>query len=368
MRRSRRILRRGAGALALAQWLPLSAQQPPAFDIGPAPTRNLFSFLQAPLVYEPQSPFLVGPGHWRIDFQLAEANIQEVAIAYAGLVPYGLSDRKVLTPSFYAWMASVDPWEKPFPFLYYLDEETTRASLQVRTGIGPGTDLWVQLNGAMHSGGFLDTLAEKAHRITGAGQWVRLNVAKNQRVLATSSYGNVLTYSQGYLPPKFQDPAIGLAHSLLDTTTLGLTGTLVVKPPLTRAYAVYESGWDTQGGLSGWWKRGTSTFLFGGAYTHRAGGNEAYNRLAMTGDFGAHAGWQGRTDRTVQPYFQLYWLSGFSTLGAQGRFHMASLQHDLGLHWFIHPGCALTLRYVNNLSRAGNTDDFQLAVALTARL
>ena len=353
--------------LFLAGGLVLGAQEPAAFDLGPSPTRNRVTFLQAPLVYEPQSPFLTGQGRWRVDFQMVEANILEVSLAYAGLVPYGLDNRKVMSAPFYAWMASVPVHESPFPFLYYLDEEITRGSLQVRTGVGPTTDLWIQVNAEMHSGGFMDSLAEWTHRVTGSHQWARLNLAKNQMVVATSSYGDVTTYLQGRIPPAFQDPMVGLVQQLGGTSTSGLAGTLEVKPPLTRAYGLYESGWDAQAGLTGWWKWGSSTFFYGGAYTHRPGGNAAYRSLHMTSDLGAHLGWQGRNTRKVQPYFQLYWLSGFSTLPARTEFHKASLQHDLGVHWFLDPRWALTFRYVNNISSAGTTDDFQLGAGVTAR-
>jgi hypothetical protein len=358
-----RIVRGGLAWVAAMASLPALAQ---AFDVGPAPTRNLDPFLDSTLVYQPQSPFLAGVGHWRVAFQAAEANILDVSLAYAGLVPYGLNNRKVMSESFYAWMAS-QTHENFYPFLDYVQEETTRGTLQVRTGLGPATDVWFQVNGEMHGEGFLDSFTERFHRVTGTRQWARLNVARDQCVFAVASYGQVTFYHQGAIPAKFQDPELGLVHQVLQGPSWGLDGTFEVKAPLSRSYDYYKGGWDVQGGVTGWWKAGGGTLEYGGAYTHRGPGNAAYQSLAMTGNLGAHLGWRGRDRRAFQPYYQLYWQTGFSNLGAQSTLHKSSFQQDLGFHWFVVPRCAFDFGYVGHVAQSGTTEDYQIHMGFTAR-
>jgi hypothetical protein len=60
-------------------------------------------------------------------------------------------------------------------------------------------------------------------------------------------------------------------------------------------------------------------------------------------------------------------LSGFAHPPLYSTFHKASLQHDVGFHWFLTPSTAFTFRYVNNITQNGNTDDFQLAAGLTRK-
>ena len=284
------------------------------------------------------------------------------------MTPYGLNDRKVMSESFYAAMAGGPaPWYSNFPFLYYIQEETTRGSLEVRTGIGAGTDLWVRINAEMHSGGILDGFTEAIHRIIHTNQWARLYVARNQTVFAMSSYGKVLFYTQGYEPPKFQDPELGLVQRLGGGASSGLDLALTVKAPMTKAYNYFEGGWDAQAGLTGYYRNGTSTFFYGGGYTHRGPGNAAYQGLDMTGNLAAHLGWQGRTNRKWQPFYQLYWMTGYAGLMAQATLHRTALQQDLGVHWFPNPRLAWTLHYVGHIAQSGNTDDYQLNFGVTGR-
>lgn len=76
-------------AVALLSVSLLKAQEAVAFDIGPPPTRNMFPMLQAPMVYEPQSPFLVGSGHWRFSIQVVEANVLELSPYVNDFVHWG---------------------------------------------------------------------------------------------------------------------------------------------------------------------------------------------------------------------------------------------------------------------------------------
>lgn len=345
--------------------LPDPSRPEVGFDLGPLPTRNMFTLLQAPMTYQPQSPVLVGRGHWRVSLQVVRANVFEFSDAIKDDPPPGFSDRLRVD------RATVEAWAtryKADPFIFYFDEEMTRTTLQVRTGIGPRTDLWVELPVEAHSGGVLDGPIEAFHSALGFSQWGRDLVAKNQAVVATIRYGQVTFYDQGSSRPKLQDPLIGIVHQISNHGTSGLALTATVKPGLTKAYGVFQSGWDWEGGLSGWFKRGRSTFYYGAAYTHRGRGNTGYNRLDYTNDLGAHFTWQGFNDRKVQPFLQLYYLSGFSTPQPFAKLNGYSLQHDLGFHWFITPKAALTFRYVNNISHNENTDDASFGVGLTVKL
>ena len=44
-----------------------------------------------------------------------------------------------------------------------------------------------------------------------------------------------------------------------------------------------------------------------------------------------------------------------------------SLQHDLGVHWQVHPRWLLTLRYLNNLTHNENTADMGFGFSLSTR-
>ena len=352
-------------AVALLSVSLLKAQEAVAFDIGPPPTRNMFPMLQAPMVYEPQSPFLVGSGHWRFSIQVVEANVLELSPYVNDFVHWGLSDRRVMSNAFFNTILNNGHWDSNVPFIDYFDEEITRTQFQARTGVGAATDVWVQLNADRHWGGFMDGLAEAAHRMTGSNQLDRRLLARDQTVVAIGGDGNITTYSQGDLPVQVQDPLAGVVHQLARGAHSGLDLMVACKPSLTKAYNQWKSGFDVQGGLGGWWKRGDNTFLYGGAYTHRGKGNAAYQAIQYSGDFGTHLGWQGRNHARVQPFFELYWLSGFAHPPVYTMYHKASLQHDVGFHWFLTSSTAFTFRYVNNITENGNTDDFQLAAGLT---
>jgi len=336
----------------------------PGFDIGPLPTRNMFTLLQAPMTYQPQSPILVVEGHWRFSVNTVESNVFEFSDAIKNDPPPGFSNRVVMDR---AYVESMAAHYKNAPFIFYFDEEMTRTTFQVRTGIGPKTDIWVELPVESHGGGALDGLIESFHSGFGFGQWGRDLVAKNQAVVTTMRYGKVDFYHSGSSGLKVQDPLIGVVHQISNHGDSGLALTATVKPGLTKAYGVFESGWDWETGLSGWTKRGRSTYYYGAAYTHRGKGNTGYTKLDYTSDIGAHFTWQGFNDRKVQPFFQLYYLSGFSTPQPFAKLNGYSLQHDLGVHWYFRKDAALTFRYINNISHNENTDDMSLGVGLTWR-
>jgi hypothetical protein len=69
----------------------------------------------------------------------------------------------------------------------------------------------------------------------------------------------------------------------------------------------------------------------------------------------------------VQPFVQLYFLSGFSTPQPFAKLHDDSLQHDLGVHLHLSARSFLTFRYVNNITHHENTDDASFGLGLTTR-
>ena len=359
---------RALAALALGLSVLRAQEAPgsrPGFDLGPLPTRNMFTLLQAPMTYQPQSPVLVGKGTWRVSLQVVRANVFEFSDAIKDHPPAGFSDRVVVDR---AYLEKVAAQFKDAPFLFYFDEEMTRTTLQARTGIGAKTDVWMELPVESHSGGVLDGVIEDFHKTFGFAQWGRDLVARNQAVVATIRHGKVDFYDSGSSRPKLQDPLLGLVHQISNHGDSGLALTATVKPGLTRAYGTYQSGWDAEAGLSGWRRSGRSTYYYGIAYTHRGKGNAGYNALDYTSDIGAHFTWQGFNDRKVQPFIQLYYLSGFATPQPFARLNGYSLQHDLGFHWFLSPRTAFTFRYVNNISHNENTDDASFGVGLTMKL
>lgn len=346
----------------------LQAQDAVAFDAGAPPTRNNFTPLQAPLVYQPQSAFLVGRGRWQVSLTAAEASIFDFTSILAGLQNWGFfQQRTAMNPAFFQVLPAV-PRIGPAPFFYYFDEEISRVSVQARVGIGERTDLFFEGVAESHAGGSLDPLAETIHRVTGWSDVGRTLIDKNQTVIFWMTHGQIQFDQQTPIRPHVQDPLVGLVHRLAGDGDAALDLVLTIKPPIARTYNYFESGWDTQAALTGCWKAGASTFNYGAGYTHRPPGNAAYNQFHYTDDLGAHFGWQGRTRSRVQPFFQLYWLSGFARLPYSSTWHKASLQHDLGAQWFVTPKSALSLHYINNITENGNTDDFQVALRLVMRM
>lgn len=352
--------------LALALGLSLQAQSDLYQEMGPLPTRNMFTLLQAPMTYQPTAPRPIGEGAWKLTLSHVRANVFEFSDLIKDHPPAWFQGRHRMDRASLEALAAEYPRA---PFLFYFDEEIARTTLQVRWGITARTDVWVELPVEDHSGGALDTSIESFHKAFGFEQWGRTEVARNQTVVATIRYGHLEFVREGSQPTHVQDPLLGLVHQVYASRDSGLSATFTVKPPMVTTYGAYRSGWDLEGGLTGWWDISTTQTLYAGAaYTHRGRGNAAYNGLDYTSDLGAHLTWQGRRNRAVQPFIQLYFLSGFSTPQPFAKLHEGSLQHDLGLHVHLNRRMALTLRYVNNITHLENTDDASFGVSLTWRI
>lgn len=352
--------------LALALGLSLQAQDDSYPEMGPLPTRNMFTLLQAPMTYQPAAPRPIGEGVWKLTLSHIRANVFE----FSGLIkdhpPAWFQGRRKVDRAFLEALATAFP---DAPFIFYFDEEIARTTIQVRRGVTDRTDVWIELPVEAHGGGNLDTSIESFHKALGFEQWGRTEVARNQAVVATIRYGRLEFVREGSQPTHVQDPLLGVIHQIHESRASGLSATFTVKPPLVTTYGAYRAGWDLEGGLSGWWDISrTQTLYAGAAYTHRGRGNSAYNGLDYTSDVGAHLTWQGRRDKAVQPFLQLYFLSGFSTPQPFAKLHEGSLQHDLGLHVHLRRRATLTLRYINNITHHENTDDASFGVSLTWRI
>ncbi|WP_306589728.1 DUF3187 family protein [Geothrix sp. 21YS21S-4] len=352
-------------AIALALGLSLQAQDAAYPEMGPLPTRNMFTLLQAPMTYQPVAPRPIGAGNWQATFTHVRANVFEFSDLIKDHPPAWFQGRHRMDRASLEALAAEYP---AAPFIFYFDEEIARTTLQVRRGLTDRTDVWIELPAERHGGGDLDSPIEAFHRTFGFAQWGRTEIARNQAVVATIRYGRLDFVREGSQPTRIQDPLIGLVHQVYRGQTAGLSATLTVKPPLTETYGAYRAGWDEEAGLSGWWDATpTQTLYAGAAYTHRGRGNTAYNNLDYTSDLGAHLTWQGRRNRAVQPFVQLYFLSGFSTPRPFAKLHEGSLQHDVGLHAHLDRRTTLTFRYINNITHHENTDDASFAASLTWR-
>jgi hypothetical protein len=325
----------------------------------------MFTLLQAPMTYQPVAPRPLGAGAWQVSLTHVRANVFEFSDLIKDHPPTWFQGRRRMDRAALEALAAEYPTA---PFVFYFDEEIARTTLQVRHGLTDRTDVWIELPMERHGGGDLDSPIEAFHRAFGFAQWGRTEVARNQAVVATIRYGRLDFVREGTQPTRLQDPLIGLVHQVHRGPATGLSATFTVKPPLVTTYGSYRAGWDLEGGLSGWWDfTPTQTLYAGAAYTHRGRGNEAYDRLDYTSDLGAHLTWQGRRGRAVQPFVQLYFLSGFSTPRPFAKLHEGSLQHDLGLHVHLDRRATLTFRYVNNITHHENTDDASFAASLTWR-
>ncbi len=349
----------------LALGLSLGAQDPLAFDAGVAPSRELFPLQLIPLTYQPLSPKPLGTGRWQVALHSTRANVFEFSDAIKNGPPTDLQGRIQLTRAY--WTQHAGDYAQ-LPFAFWFDEEILRTTLDVRTGLGPRTDAYLQWAWVSHTGGALDSTIERFHSGLGFRQWGRELVARNQLVVAMMARGQVTFYSEDPIKRKPQDPVLGIVHQLFTGTEGGLSLTASVKPPLTRTYDVYESGWDTQVGASGWWDFAPGHQLtFGGAYTHRAIGSAAYEAIGYRDEGSAHLGIRWRTSKPVQPYLQLQVLTGFARRIEGATFHRPAFTHDLGVHWFWSPRTFATFRYVNNISHNENTADMAFAVGVTTR-
>jgi hypothetical protein len=348
---------------ALSLCASLTAQ---GFDPGPAPTRELFPLELVPLVYQPIAPKPVGEGKWQVSFHSTRGNVFEFSDVIKNAPPPTLQGRLALSRSYWEGYAAAHPGE---PFVFWFDEELLRHTLSVRYGLTPRTDLFIEGAWVSHTGGTLDQTIEEFHRLFGFQQWGRDLVAQNQLVIATMAKGKVTFYSEEPFRMKPQDPLVGIVQELFSGPEGGLSFTAVAKPPLTTTYDVYRSGLDLQAGVSGWYEDGGNHTWYGGAaYTHRSHGSAAFEEVGYTDELGAHAGVRWRVTSRVQPFLQLYYLSGFARRRDGARFDLPAFEHDLGLHVFLTKGLALTFRYLNNISHNENTMDMAFAVGVTVKL
>lgn len=352
--------------LALALGLSLQAQDNPYPEMGPLPTRNMFTLLQAPMTYQPTAPRPIGEGTWKLTLSHVRANVFEFSGLIKDRPPAWFQGRRRMDRASLEALAAEYP---SAPFVFYFDEEIARTTLQVRRGITARTDVWIELPVEAHGGGNLDTSIESFHKAFGFEQWGRTGIARNQAVVATIRYGHLEFVREGSQPTHVQDPLLGVVHEIYQNGRSGLSATFTVKPPLVTTYGNYRAGWDLEGGLTGWWNFSrTQTLYVGAAYTHRGRGNSAYNGLDYSSDMGAHITWQGRRNKAVQPFVQLYFLSGFSAPQPFAKLHEGSLQHDLGLHVQLDRRATLTFRYINNITHHENTDDASFGASLTWRI
>ena len=356
-----RVMRRAA--LAFLVILPLGAEEP-LHEMGPFPTREMFSLYLPTMAYQPVDPTPLGQGHWRWALNWIEANTFQFSdiLAQEGALK-DATGRLVITRDFV--QANLSKW-KNVPVLYFFDEEIARFELQGRYGLSDNTDLWFFLPVQNHTGGFLDPLIEDFHKL-GFEQYGRDRVLQNQVTLVVAQYGKLLFYNDQRTVGRTQDPVLGLTQRLLQTPEWTVSGTFSLKPPLTHTYEVYQSGWDQSYGITAQWRAAPRhVFYFGGAFISRPHGSPDYTALGFRDGVGLHATWEYRKWRTVQPYLQLYWQSGYLPPQPYQHFDQPSLQHDLGVHWHWTPRTTLTFRYLNNISHNGNTADMGLGASLTA--
>lgn len=343
--------------------LPLAAQ---SFDPGPMPTRELFPLELVPMVYQPVAPKPVGQGRWQVSFHSTRGNVFEFSDTIKNDPPPTLKGRLTLDRTYWDQYAAAHSDQA---FAFWFDEEVLRHTVQIRYGLTPMTDLFVEGAWLSHTGGTLDETIEEFHQLTGFKQWGRDLVADNQLVVATMAKGKVTFYTQEPIRMKPQDPLVGLVHQFLSGDEGGLSFTAVAKPPLTTTYNAYKSGWDLQAGLTGWYDDGGHHTWYGGmAYTHRGKGSAAFEDVGYTDEVGAHAGVRWMTASRIQPFLQVYYLSGFAKPRPGATFHRPAFEHDLGVHLWVTKDVALSLRYINNISHNENTMDMAFAVGLTARL
>lgn len=354
-------MRRAALAFFLAA-LALGAEEP-LHEMGPFPTREMFPLYLPTMAYQPVDPVPLGRGHWRWSLHWVEANTFQYSDVFEQNPPKDTTGRIDVTRAVFEAAAAK---YANIPTLYYFDEEIARFELEGRYGLSDSTDLWLRFPIQNHTGGFLDPLIEDFHKI-GFEQFGRDLVLQNQVTLAVASYGKVTFYNADRILGKTQDPVLGLTHRVLQSPKWTLSATFSFKPPVTHTYDVYQSGWDQTYGLTAQWRAASRhVFYFGGGYVHRPHGSPAYNSIGFRDGVGVHATWEYRKWRTVQPFLQLYWQSGYLHPQPYQHFDQPSLQHDLGIYWHWTRRTTLTVHYMNNITHWGNTADMALGASLTA--
>jgi hypothetical protein len=343
--------------------LPLAAQ---SFDPGPMPTRELFPLELVPMVYQPIAPQPVGEGRWQISFHSERGNVFEFSDVIKSMPRPAPNTRFHLDRAYWDQYAAA---HANLGFVFWFDEEVLRHTVNLRYGITPTTDVFIETAWLSHTGGTLDRTIEEFHSATGFKQFGRELVDRNQLVVATMAKGKVTFYTDDPIRMKVQDPLVGIIHQFLSGPEGGLSFTATAKPPLTTTYNTYRSGWDTQVGLTGWYNDGGNHTWYGGVgYTNRGHGSAAFEDVGYTDELGAHAGIRWRATSRIQPFVQLYYLSGFAKAREGATFHRPAFEHDLGVHCWVTKDVALSFRYINNISHNENTMDMAFAVGLTARL
>jgi hypothetical protein len=347
----------------LAPGAGLSAQE--GIEMGPPATREMFPLYLISMSYQPADPTPLGPGRWRISLNHIQANTFEFSDVFKQQTPRDAQGRMKVTRAYVEAHASE---YAHLPLVFLFDEETAQTSLRVRRGVTEQTDLWVELTFSSLGGGYLDGSIETFHKI-GFEQFGRDRVLKDQITLVVMERGNLRFYSDRFVRGKPQDPLLGLVHRLLQDRGVTLSVALSVKPPLTTAYNIYQSGWDHGVSLAGRWEpQGNHRFYFGGGYVRRPVGNAAFREFPE-GNFrdgiGAHVTWERRSRSRVRPFIQLFWQSGYLHPQPGQKLDRASLQHDLGVHWTLSNRTSLTLRYLNNITHNENTADMGIGFSLT---
>jgi hypothetical protein len=323
----------------------------------------MFPMFLPPMAYQPADPVPLGRGRWRWALHHLEANTFQFSDIFENQVPRDPAGRVAVTRSGFATAVAA---YADVPTLYYFDEEISRFELEGRYGLTDRTDLWIRVPVQNHTGGFLDPLIEGFHKI-GFEQYGRDRVLQNQVTLAVAQRGRVTFFSDERVLGKTQDPVLGLTHRLLASGPWALSAAFSLKPPLTHTYDAYRSGWDQSWGLTGAWRGGgRHAFYAGAAFLHRPHGSAAYTEVGYRDGVGAHATWEYRRWRRVQPFVQLYWQSGYLRPQAYQHFDRPSLQHDLGVHWHWTPRTTLSFHYLNNITHNGNTADMGLGASLAA--
>lgn len=343
----------------------LGAQAP--MEGGPLPTREMFPFFLVSQAYQPVDPTPLGKGDWRIDLVHMRANTYELSEVFKHRLPSGPDGRLVVTRAYVEAHAG-DYADQPFVFL--VDEEVMRVEMCLRVGTGPDTDLWARLPVQSHEGGELDDLIEGFHKL-GFKQFGRDLVTPNQKTLLVLRNGKVLFFNQEEIQFKVQDPTFGVTHRILERNGCRLAAYVSVKPPMTTSYGTLRSGLDPAVGLSLRWEPGPRNLWYAGlGGIWRTRGSLDYNQVFDRGfrsGTGAHLGWEWRALPTFHPFIQLYWQSGWLPFHPGQKLDRPSLQHDLGVHWFLWPRTTVTFRYLNNISHNANTADMGFGFTLSYR-
>lgn len=351
--------------LALAWGVAASGQE--VQDYGPIPTREMFPLFLPPLVYQPVDPTPVGRGRWRVDLDHMRANTFEFSDVFKAQAPRDAAGRLAITRDYVLAHAAEYAAQ---PLVFFFDEEVLRTTLRARVGLTDRTDLWAELPFQSHTGGALDPFIEAFHSL-GFEQYGRDRVARSQLTLVVMTHGTLRFFSDQPIRGKTQDPTVGLVHQVGAGPGWRLSLHAEVKPPLTTTYDQYRSGWDHGGGLTGRWEAAPRHLVYGGiGYIRRPRGNAAYSSVpfgVLRSGWGGHATWEYRRWPTLRPFFQLYAQQGLLPPQVHQRLDRPSLQHDLGVHWQVHPRWLLTLRYLNNLTHNENTADMGFGFSLSTR-